>query len=228
MKLSKFITENMEKILVEWEEFARTIHPASTTMDSLSLRDHARQILGTIVKDIESTQTDKEQTDKSKGLAPSLPGKETAATTHGVERQISGFDIKQLGSEYRALRASVIKLWKMQLTEFSDEEFNDMMFFNEAIDQALAESISSYSDGVNLSREVFLGILGHDLRGPLSSILMGNSLLSNSKQLDSDMLDMTSRIKRNATVMDTMIKDLLEYAGVENGDIPFPCLQAEN
>jgi hypothetical protein len=114
MRLSKFIIENMEEIQTEWESFAKTLVPAPETMDSLALRNHSKQILEAIAKDIETFQTEQEQSDKSKGQAPVFAGTQTAATTHGVLRQIVGFDIKQLGSEYRALRASVIRLWKAQ------------------------------------------------------------------------------------------------------------------
>lgn len=217
MRLSKFITENMEEILVEWESFARTIHPAAETMDSLTLRDHAQLILEATAKDIETEQTDREQSDKSKGLARDLAGAETAATTHGALRQIAGFNLKQLGSEYRALRASVIRLWESRLTEFDRSEFIDMMRFNEAIDQALAESISSYSNAVDQSRQTFLAILGHDLRGPLSAIKMASHILIKSEALDAQHLDVAARIKRSVLTMNRMIQDLLEYAGGQIG-----------
>ena len=217
MKLSEFIIRNMEHILVEWEAFAKTTLPAAETMSSLALRDHAKLILEAAVKDIETSQTKLQQSDKSKGLAPLPAGNETAAATHGVLRQLAGFDLVQLGSEYRALRASVIKLWKAQLTDLNDAEFNDMMRFNEAIDQALAESIASYSDAVDRSRETFLAILGHDLRSPLSSIQMAAQLLLMSKTLDAQHLDFAARIKRNVSTMNGMIKDLLEYAGGQLG-----------
>ena len=63
---------------------------------------------------------------------------ETAAQTHAVLRARSGFDINQLASEYRALRASVLRLW---IEAFQPDELNleDVIRFNEAIDQALAE-----------------------------------------------------------------------------------------
>jgi signal transduction histidine kinase len=217
MKLSKYITESMEEILVEWESFAKTIHPAAETMDSLTLRDHAKLILEAAAKDIETDQTDQEQSNKSKGLGRVLAGKETAATTHGALRQIAGFDLEQLGSEYRALRASVIRLWKSRLTEFDESEFDDMMRFNEAIDQALAESISSYSNAVDQSRQTFLAILGHDLRGPLSAIKMASHILIKSEALDAQHLDVASRIKRSVSTMNRMIQDLLEYAGGQIG-----------
>ncbi len=217
MKLSKFIIEHMEEILVEWESFAQTIQPAARTMDSLTLRDHARLILEAAAKDIETDQTDREQSDKSKGLARVPAGKETAATTHGALRQIAGFDLEQLGSEYRALRASVIRLWTSRLTEFDASEFDDMMRFNEAIDQALAESITSYSNAVDQSRQTFLAILGHDLRGPLSAIQMASHILIKSEALDAQQLDVAARIKRSVVTMNRMIQDLLEYAGGQIG-----------
>jgi signal transduction histidine kinase len=217
MRLSEFITRNIEKILAEWEAFAKTTLPAAETMDSLALRDHAKLILEAAAKDIETSQTNLEQSDKSKGLAPPPVGKETAAATHGVLRQLSGFDLKQLGGEYRALRASVIKLWKAHLTDLGDSEFNDMMRFNEAIDQALAESIASYSDAVDQSRQTFLAILGHDLRSPLSSIKMAAHILSNTETPDAQHFDLAARIKRSVSTMNGMIKDLLEYAGGQLG-----------
>ncbi|HEX8250502.1 MAG TPA: HAMP domain-containing sensor histidine kinase [Pyrinomonadaceae bacterium] len=217
MRLSKFITENIEEILVEWESFAKTIQPAAETMDSLTLRDHAKLILEAAAKDIETHQTDREQSDKAKGLADPLAGKETAATTHGALRQIAGFDLEQLGSEYRALRASVIRLWKSRLTGFDESEFDDMMRFNEAIDQALAESISSYSSAVDQSRQTFLAILGHDLRGPLAAIQMASHILIKSEALDAPHLEVAARIKSSVSTMNRMIKDLLEFAGGQIG-----------
>lgn len=224
MKLSKFIIENMEAILTEWESFAKTILPAAETMDSLALRDHAKQILEAVSKDIETSQTDQEQSDKSKDLLPVLAGKETAATTHGALRHLAGFDLKQLGSEYRALRASVIRMWEAQLTELGDSEFNDMMRFNEAIDQALAASIVRYSDEVDRSRQTFLAILGHDLRSPLNSILMAASYLLKSGGLKAEQLVAATHIKGSVSTMSRMINDLLAYASAQIGkEIPiFP------
>lgn len=207
----------MEEILVEWESFATTIHPAGKTMDSLTLRDHAKLILDAAARDIETYQTDTEQSDKSKGLAHAFAGKETAATTHGALRQIAGFDLEQLGSEYRALRASVIRLWKSRLTEFEESQFEDLTRFNEAIDQALAESISSYSGAVDRSRQTFLAILGHDLRGPLSAINMASHILIKLEAPDSQHSDVADRIKRSVLRMNRMIHDLLEYAGGQIG-----------
>src|SRR5690606_13990724 len=96
---------------------------------------------------------------------------ETAAQTHATLRAGSAFDIEELASEYRALRASVLRLW----ADHGGGEalhVEDMVRFNEAVDQALAESIQFFDAQVERSRNLLLGMLGHDMRGPLQAILM--------------------------------------------------------
>src|SRR5690606_5251528 len=100
----------------------------------------------------------------------------TAAETHASLRHAGGFNMDQMVSEYRALRASVIQLWSMQLTEITRKDILDLTRFNEAIDQALVESISHYSAKLDYSRNLFLGILSHDLRGPLATARMSAQL----------------------------------------------------
>src|SRR5262245_21652558 len=104
MRLADFILRDIESILAEWEAFASTILPAAANMSALASRDHAKQILEAVAKDLSTSQTPQAQIDKSRGRAPKLIGApETAAQTHAVLRARSGFDINQLASEYRAL-----------------------------------------------------------------------------------------------------------------------------
>ena len=179
MTLSIFIKENMDAIVQEWLEFAMTMEPAASTMSAMALRDHAKPILLAIARDLESSQTDRAQEDKSKGRAPALSTRETAAATHGALRQVSGFDLNQLGAEYRALRASVIRLWtRSRPQEIASDMVEDMIRFNEAVDQAVAESTSRYAAELSLSRDTFMAILAHDLRSPLSAIRMIGYLMA--------------------------------------------------
>jgi len=112
VRLADFIVRDMERILAQWEAFAATCVPAAAAMESLALRDHAQQILEAVATDLSQSQSSEQQAAKSMGLAPApFPARETAAQTHAVMRAKSGYDIKQLVSEYRALRASVLSLW---------------------------------------------------------------------------------------------------------------------
>ena len=87
MRLAEFIPLNMEAILVQWEVFATSLHPAARNMTPLALRDHAQQILEAVVADLSTAQTRQAQADKSKGRQLKQVGApETAAETHAILR----------------------------------------------------------------------------------------------------------------------------------------------
>ena len=217
MRLSLFITENLEEILAEWEAFAASLLGPEQVMTSLALRDHAAQILLAIAEDIESNQSDLEQAYKSKGFVQIAEASRTAAMTHGALRHFAGFDLRQLAAEFRALRASVLRLWLMRGGD-DGSAFYQLTRFNESIDQALAESIAHYSDAVERSRDTFLAILGHDLRSPLAAIANSGLLLASPGLLPpGDALDAAQRINRSASRMGSMIQDLLEYTRTRLG-----------
>lgn len=144
MNLSTFILDNMEAILQEWESFAKTLFKA--LQSKKTLRDHAKKMLLVIALDLQQEQSKLEQIAKSKGQQQ-LPDDthETAAEEHGVARWEEGFSINEIASEYRALRASVTKLWGNAKKMIHPSDINDLIRFNEAIDQSLNESIVSYS-----------------------------------------------------------------------------------
>ena len=143
MKLSTFLLENIELVLQEWENFAKTIFKSKQSKKTL--RDHAKKMLLTIVLDLQHTQSRSEQTAKSKGQEAKVSARETAAEEHGIARLEEGFSINEIAAEYRALRASVTKLWGDEKKTMHASDIYDLMRFNEAIDQSLNESIASYA-----------------------------------------------------------------------------------
>jgi signal transduction histidine kinase len=186
-------------------------------MTRLALRDHATQILLAVAEDIESNQTELEEAYKSKGFVQIAHATRTAATTHGALRYLAGFDLRQLAAEFRALRASVLRQW-LKRGDGGETAVYEMTRFNEAIDQALAESIASYSDEVARSRDMFLAILSHDLRNPLSAIANSSLYLGTPGVLPRGApLDAARRINSSAAKMGSMIKDLLEYTRTRLG-----------
>ena len=217
MKLDRFIQDNMEAILCEWEAFAVTLAPAAGKMTQLALRDHAKQILMAIAIDIETAQNPAQQRAKSQGKALDTEAGQSAASVHGALRQASDFSLLQLSAEFRALRASVLRLWLPHVKEMTQSSTDDMVRFNEAIDQALAESVVTYSARADHMRELFLAILGHDLRAPLSSMSMAGDMLVNL-QLDSAQVhDTGTRVKRGARLMSKMVEDLIGYTRTQLG-----------
>lgn len=217
MKLSDFIKLNIKHILDEWDSFAKTLLPAAGDMTDLALRDHAEQILMAVAKDIESDQTPSQEYWKSRGKAPDLLPNESAAAIHGALRQADGFTLLQLTAEFRALRACVLRLWIAHVDPVPQESTADMLRFNEAIDQALAESAAKYSIQVNRTRDMFLAILGHDLRAPLASISLSGELLNTPGISAEKISSLAKQVERSAATMSSMVNDLLGFSRTQLG-----------
>lgn len=212
MRLHEFIQENREQILAEWETFARTCAPASVTMDVDALRDHAGEMLTVIAKDLMTSQGDFEQAQKSKGKGDDSGTPETtAAEEHGAGRAESGFTVEQMVAEYRALRASVLRLWTSAEGELGVDDIADMTRFNEAIDQSLAESVSEFNQNVDHAKEMFLAILGHDLRTPLGAIHTSARFMLETGELEEPHRTLTSRIAASSLRTLQMVGDLLDF-----------------
>jgi len=210
MRLAEFILRDMEAILAEWESFATTLLPAASGMTSLALRDHAKQILEAVAKDLSTPQTKDAQSEKSKGRAPKLLGApETAAETHAVLRARSGFDINQLAAEYRALRTSVLTRW-IDARKPDEILLDDVIRFNEAIDQGIAESISFFSTQVDQARNLLLGMLGHDMRSPLNTILTTSQYLA-ALNAGASVSEAASRLIRSGASMKALLDDLVDF-----------------
>lgn len=215
MRLGDFIQHDKERILDRWEAFATRV-PAARHMSSRSLRDHGPQILQAIVADLASPQSPDQQLDKSMGLAPVIANApNTAAQTHAVLRAESGFNIEQLASEYRALRASVLSGW-MTACLPQPPNVDDMLRFNEAIDQALAESVGFFSAHVTRSRNLLLGMLSHDLRSPLQTIQMTAKALQ-ALNADGEAGLAAGRLVRSGARMQKLLDDLIDFNRTEFG-----------
>ncbi len=216
MRLGEFILGNMEVIMSEWEAFATTIVPPALTMDSTALRDHAKLMLEAIALDLSHQQSKEDQVRKSHGVGRLLAD-ESSAETHAAQRLFAGFTIEQLVSEYRALRASVLKLWASNTGAGMATDADDIMRFNEAVDQAVAESVARYSDMVSKSQHLFLAILGHDLRNPLSTTLMASRFIMEGAEVHDKYATAATRIHHAGQRMNRLVNDLLDFTRTNLG-----------
>jgi signal transduction histidine kinase len=209
VRLSRFIRENIEAILAEWDDFARTMGPPADTMSSADLRDHAREILHSITQDMKTEQNEEQREAKSKATA-SPNELDISSGEHGQMRQRVGFDLCQLAAEYRALRACVLRLWARTVEVADAAILEDVMRFNESMDRSLAAALVTYSASVANSRDTFLAVLGHDLRNPLDALNSCVKMFSMSK--DEAQQQRAVRVARASILsIKTMISDLLEY-----------------
>ncbi|MEP7134158.1 MAG: HAMP domain-containing sensor histidine kinase [Chloroflexota bacterium] len=214
MRLAEFILANVEPILAEWEAFALTLTPGAN-MTKLALRDHSQAILLASARDMEVNQSPAQQADKSKGHGgadtTASDQLDIASARHAEERVGAGFDLIEVVAEYRALRASVLRLWRKSFLQPDLDDIDDITRFNEAIDQSLAEAIDSYTERVDRSRQLFLAILGHDLHNPLTAIRMSAQLVSR-KNADQQSIEALSMIGTESEAMIKLTRDMIDFS----------------
>ena len=227
MRLADYIEHNATAIVDAAEEFAGSQLAGRVALDSETLRDHLPQILAIIVTDLRGSQTAQREREKAEGehdtpaTSPMSP-----AQWHGQLRAKSGFSIQHLVAEYRVLRAAVLRLWREQ-EPVSAESFEDMTRFNQAIDQAIAESVAYYAAEVERWRNIFLGVLGHDLRGPLTAILLTSNLMS-KMTTDAPLSRLARRLIMSGERMSTLLDDLLDFSRTSLGmGIRITCRHAD-
>ena len=223
MRLADFIVNNSNRILEEWEDFAATIAPPDTSMTGKELRDHAAAMLGAIAEDLCFPESPREQEDKSKGRG--IPGPADAAgREHGGARLKSDFTIEQLIAEYRALRATVLRLWSEDSKSTGQCDLRDLIRFNEAIDQLLTASVASFAQqsrqaasDERIRRDEFLAMLAHELRNPLAPIASAAGLLKRGMNDEAVARSASAIIERQVEHMTGLVDDLLDVSRVTRG-----------
>jgi len=205
----------METILEDWEAFAKSLGAITSRMTSQALRDHAQKMLLGIVADMRVEQSADEQEAKGKGAGPERL--QTAASKHGIGRHNDGFSLQQLTAEFRALRASVLRLWLPTIDQTDLTSVNEIIRFNEAIDEAVSDSVSMFTDKTDEARDVFLAMLGHDLRSPLHAIGLTTQYFEREEVETHRRIASAKRIRRGVASMSRMVNDLLEFSRMQLG-----------
>lgn len=214
VRLPDFISQNLEAIMADWVAFAGRSGTGGEHLDVTQLRDHAKLMLKEIIIDLRTPQTDSEQMAKGKGNAPGpkVGATATAAMDHGAGRAESGFTVAEMTSEFRALRASVTRLWTQAKGRKLDEnDLNDLIRFNEMIDQLLAESVTQFSADIDRAREVFLSILGDDLRRPLIAVTRATERSLKATDLTEPHRRVVTQAHETTQRMTQMVDDLLDF-----------------
>jgi signal transduction histidine kinase len=212
MSLREFIRDNQEQIIAEFAGFARTLMPTSAEMTEAELRDHAEEILTAVVDDLGRSQTTEEQSLKSKGLG-SARVMGASGKLHADHRIQHGFSFRSVLAEFRALRATVLRLYE----ESGASDLTEVRRFNEAVDEALTESMDRFTVQTDRFRDQFIGILSHDLRTPLGAITTGAALLAIPEDDPERRARVTMRMMHSAGRMERMIRDLLDLTRARLG-----------
>lgn len=221
--LRDFIREHASEIVSQFGGFARTLMPAGSEMSEAEFRDHAEELLTAVMDDLATDQTLDEQAAKSRGLGRAHH-MAASGQLHADARIQHGFTPEQLLAEFRALRAAVLRSYELS----GETDLQGVRRFNEAIDEALAESMKRYGITRELYRDQFVAILGHDLRNPLGAVTAGAALLAAAAGNDHRQARVASQILNSAQRMERLISDLLDFTRTRlGGAIPLKRVPAD-
>ena len=217
MGLAAFICTNEETLILDWEDFARSLAPPGNSLSETDLRDSVGELMRAIAHDMDATHTPALRNKRSRGMQPErAPAITLFAHEHAARRQTQGFTLEQLVAEYRAMRSDILRRW-IDADGAGPQGVDEVMAFNEAIDHALRESVCWYEGRVEHARKLFLGVLGHDLRTPLGAILASTTLLLRDETLGSESTKAAVRVFNSGKRLRRMIEDLLDFTTTRLG-----------
>jgi signal transduction histidine kinase len=157
-------------------------------------------------------QSPREQSLKSRGRGTART-MEPSGTLHADDRIKHGFAFRAVLAEFRALRATVLRLYEKS----GESDLTDVRRFNEAIDEAMTESMDRFAVQTDLFRDQFVGVLSHDLRTPLGAVTAGAALLAAFEDNPERRARVVTRIMNSAQRMERMIGDLLDLTRTRLG-----------
>jgi signal transduction histidine kinase len=222
VKLSTFITTHLEEILEAWEQSSRRQAPPDQQQRKRALRDHLGELLQTVTRDLEApSHAERPRSDSATERRDARAHLESVGEKHGAGRAEQGFTLEQMTSEFPLLRSCVIRLWLRSRTSVAPDDAEDLARFNEAIDLAFTKSVSEFVERIDRSKKMFLAVLGHDLRNPISAISMAAQLMLEVPQDQKQMHDLAKRIASIGERMRRMVADLLDFTRSHlGGQIP--------
>ena len=190
-----------------------------------------------------SAQTGAQQQGKSKGAGDQGEASnrvDKASELHGAGRVGSGFELWAVVAEYRALRASVLRLWRESGPNPDLNDIDDVTRFNECIDQSLTESVRSYTaqverdrekalgneqaarkdaESANRAKDMFLATLSHELRTPLNAIVGWVTILRMAGSSETNLAEGLDVIERNTKAQVQLIEDVLDVSRIVSGKL---------
>lgn len=205
--LAQFLRDSRETVVAAWLTQIEKLPSAAGKPWGL-LRDHIPDILDQLAAALEQGET-------NDGALDRLAGE------HAALRFRTGYDLRQVVLEYQALRQTILTLYAQSQPPYTST-LRPVTSMDRSLDEAIGDAVDRFMDERDKARDVFVGILGHDLRTPLQTISIAADLfLGRQDVLPPPFVAAATSAKRAAHRMERMIEDLLDFArGRLGGGIP--------
>ncbi|MEP6901682.1 MAG: HAMP domain-containing sensor histidine kinase [Actinomycetota bacterium] len=204
-KLAELIRQEHELLLAEWRQEVRLL-PVAKHLDTPTLNDHLPDLLEELACELEACN---DETMIDAGLTVIEAELKENPVIHGLERLRLGFDVEEVVAEYNALRNVIQNVTERNgLRLFGKSN----LILNRVIDGAIGLAVKTYAAQkaveVQQRREEHLSFVAHDLRTPLSTVMMVAKLLEATLPIEAKTQQASSlleTLRRNVKRMDALI-----------------------
>jgi len=136
LPLDKFLHQEHETILQEWERLDRQTLASARELTSEELRNNLPEVLSDLADQYERTS------DKTRHI--NFP--QQGPRLHARDRWEMGFSLEEVTREYGLLRVVILQILCSRAGELPEDE---LVFLNEALDMAIVESVTTYVEKAN-------------------------------------------------------------------------------
>ncbi|MEO5845536.1 MAG: HAMP domain-containing sensor histidine kinase [Caldimonas sp.] len=206
MSLPHFIHESLDDILAEWESDCGEVPSGA---GPVVRRAHFGKVLQAVAEEMQRIKA------ATRPVAPDMP----AALARGPDRDPARQSpASRLVDEYASLRASVVRQWRRRHPSPSAADLDDLADFNEAMDRSLAELAATFSPAESQPNALFLGVLNHELRTSVASILMSAQVLTHRSTPGTPEAKAAQRILRSCQQVRQSLDALSDFTNVRLAD----------
>ncbi len=205
------LKHNEDKIMQLWEQRANAEVLAAYQLESLALRDSLPELLSQLsdaLSTIIDRTTARVKWDRSESLR--------IGKKHGHERAgSSDYTMDQMITEYHILREVICDV----LEEEKPLSLVEREVITCAIEQAVNDAATQFSETLRLIQARLASALTHDLRSPITSAkLTAQMILRRTEGVDEITRSAVSRIVKGMDRVDLMIHDLLDASLIRAGE----------
>lgn len=209
-KAATLLKHQSDKIMKLWEERANREVIAALQLKSLALRDSLPELLSQIADALSNT-IDRTSIRVNWDRAESL----RIGKKHGSERAAClEYTMDQMIFEYHILRQVICDVMEEVRPLFEIEREVIVC----AIEQAVNDAATQFSETLRAVQERVAAALTHDLRGPLTSSKMNAQLVLRQPENRELAVRAANSICKSMDRMDSMISDLLDASVIRSGE----------
>ena len=207
MSLPHFIHESLDDILSEWE---RECGESPRGAKPVVRRVHFGKVLQAVAEEMKRS--------KASDAAAAAATVASLARRGGDAPASPQSHASQLVDDYASLRASVVRQWRRKHPSPSAADLDDLVHFNEAMDRSLAELAATFSPSESQPHALFLGVLNHELRTSVASILMSAQVLTHRSTPGTPEAKAAQRILRSCEQVRQSLDALSDFTKVRLGE----------